>query len=384
MEYLVTVAALEVRDGSSLAACEIADGFRRRGHQARLFSLKRGAFAQWVTENYGIECLSLEDLTANATITPDRIVLHHWPTYFALVRAGVRAPTVFGFLGNQPALENPPPLPPEIRFPWFAISEASQENVRTIPGWSSVVNSVVRNWTSWDERTIRESGPLRRVAIVSNRMTDELENRFRAAADRASIEVVRFGFPKNSQILDADILSEFDGIVSLGRTVLDAMRLGRPALIYDIHGADGWVTPDVVQIRATESFSGRRNAHQPTDAELDAWLANPPTSDELRVLQRWVGQTATLDLALDQIDDLFRDATDPQRNWGRFGDAAVELYEEIATLQSSLRIREEQVRKLNAQRDIELEHIRKLESIVARIRPKWLASVLAHLPGSPK
>jgi hypothetical protein len=383
LDYLVTVSSLEVRDGSALAACEIAHGLRRRGHGARLFSLKRGAFAQWAEEAYGLQCLSFDDLQSE-TISPDRIILFHWPTYFALLRAGISAPTVFGFLGNQPPLENPPPLPVGLSFPWFAVSEASQRNVSNIAGWSSATNTVVRNWTSWDERPIRADGPLRRVAIVSNRMTDELEERFRAATQRASIELVRFGLPKNPQVLDADMLSEFDAIVSLGRTVLDAMRIGRPALIYDIHGADGWVTPEVVRDRATESFSGRRNAHVPSDAELDEWLSNPPTSNELSALQQWVSTTATLDLAIDQIDGLFATATQQQISWGHFGEVPVELYEEVATLKKYLSTREEQVRKLNAQREIELEHIRKLEEIVARVRPKWLVSVAARLPRRSK
>ena len=381
MDYLVTVSSLEVRDGSSLAACEIADGLRRRGHHARLFSLKRGDFAKWAEATYDLRCLSLDDLVSEP-ISPDRIILFHWPAYFALLRAGISAPTVFGFLGNQPPLENPPPLSEGLSFPWFAVSEATQRNVQTIAGWSSATNTVVRNWTSWDERPVRADGPIRRVAIVSNRMSDELEDRFRAATERASIELVRFGLPKNPQVLDAEMLSEFDAIVSLGRTVLDAMRIGRPALIYDIHGADGWVTPQVVRDRASESFSGRRHAHVASDAELDQWLSQPPTSTDLHSLQEWVRTTATLDLALDEIDGLFATATHQRNPWGRFGEVPVELYEEVATLQKNLSTREEQVRKLNVQRDIELEHIRKLEAIVARVRPKWLVSLLARLPRS--
>ena len=44
MEYLNTVASLEVRDGSFLAACEIALALRSRSHNVTLFSLRHGSF----------------------------------------------------------------------------------------------------------------------------------------------------------------------------------------------------------------------------------------------------------------------------------------------------------------------------------------------------
>jgi hypothetical protein len=210
-------------------------------------------------------------------------------------------------------------------------------------------------------------------------MTDELETNFRAAATELGIEVVRFGLPKNPQVMTDEILGEFDAVVSLGRSVLDAMRIGRPALIYDIHGADGWVTPDVVFERAAESFSGRRRAHVATPEELRKWLAHPPSSSQLRELQTWVSTLATIDVAVEQIESLFPDRAPDAHRWGRFGGVPVELFGEIASLKASLSTREDQVRKLNAQRAIELEHIKRLESIIARMRPRWLVRVVSKV-----
>jgi hypothetical protein len=379
MEYLVTVASLEVRDGSSLAACEVATALRSRGHDVTLFSLRRGEFASWVESNLQLTCRTLADLADGTVTTPDRIVLFHWPSYFALANAGISAPTVFGFLGHPPPLENPPPLVDGLEFPWFAVSEMTADNVCSVAGWSTAPHRVVRNWTAWPERLVRDELPLTRVAIVSNRMTDELETNFRAAATELGIEVVRFGLPKNPQVMTDEILGEFDAVVSLGRSVLDAMRIGRPALIYDIHGADGWVTPDVVFERAAESFSGRRRAHVATPEELRKWLAHPPSSSQLRELQTWVSTLATIDVAVEQIESLFPDRAPDAHRWGRFGGVPVELFGEIASLKASLSTREDQVRKLNAQRAIELEHIKRLESIIARMRPRWLVRVVSKV-----
>jgi len=234
----------------------------------------------------------------------------------------------------------------------------------------------MRNWTGWAEGSIRPEAPLRRIAIVSNRMTDELESQLVEAGRRAGIEVTRFGLPRNPQILNESLLEDFDAIISLGRSILDAMRLGRPALIFDIHGADGWVTPENVERCAGESFSGREHAHRPTDDELDAWLAQPPTSDQLRTLQKWVGENATLDAALNQLDELFALAAAPSVTWGHFGEAAVEMMEELAIARQGLAIRERQLENLTIDRDNVVAQIRKIENAITRVRPRFLSRIL--------
>ncbi len=318
----------------------------------------------------------MPDIAGLREAQPDRVVLMHWPAYFALQREGIRVPTVFGFLGRHPALENPPPLVLGLGFPWFAVSEAIVTNVTAISTWGENPHRLMRNWTGWAEGAIRPESPLRRIAIVSNRMTDELENQLVEAGRRAGIEVTRFGLPRNPQILNEALLEAYDAIISLGRSILDAMRLGRPALIFDIHGADGWVTPENVERCAGESFSGRERAHRPTDDELDAWLAQPPTTDQLRTLQTWVRENATLDAALNQLEELFALAVAPSVTWGQFGEAAVEMMEELAFVRRGLAIREQQLVNLTIDRDNVVARIRKIENVNTRVRPKFLSRIL--------
>jgi hypothetical protein len=338
-----------------------------------------GGFAEWVESTHGIACLTISHLAQLREAPPNRVVLMHWPAYFALQREGIAVPTVFGFLGRSPALENPPPLVPGLGFPWFAVSETIATNVASISTWGANPNRLVRNWTGWSKGSVRPALPLRRLAIVSNRMTDELEQQLIEAGRRAGIEVTRFGLPRNPQILHEALLEEFDCIVSLGRSILDAMRLGRPAMIFDVHGADGWVTPETVERYAGESFSGRQRAHRPTDAELDTWLANPPTTEQLRSLQIWVEENATLESALNQLDDLFAAATAPAVTWGQFGEVPVEMMEELAVMRQGLAIREQQLENLTIDRDNVVARIRSIENAITRVRPRFLSRILIGL-----
>ncbi|CAB4872332.1 unannotated protein [freshwater metagenome] len=355
---------------------EIALGLSERGHEVALFALRLGEFANWVESTHNVACLTFDDLVRVRDKQPDRIVLMHWPTFFALQREGVTAPTVFGFLGRQPPLENPPPLVPGLSFPWFAVAESIEANINAISMWAESPHRIIRNWTGWAEHAVRTSAPLRRLAIVSNRMTAELEQQLAAAAHRAGIEVTRIGLPRNPQIVNEALLKEFDAIVSVGRSILDAMRLGRPALIYDIHGSDGWVTPETVERCAGESYSGREFAHRPSDDELDAWLAQPPSSDELRTLQSWVRENATLESALNQIEAMFEEATVATTMWGRFGEVPVEMMIELAQVRNDVAIRERQLELLTADRDNVVARIRSIESVITRVRPRFMSRAL--------
>jgi hypothetical protein len=332
-----------------------------------------------VESTHNVACLTIDDVVRLRDEQPDRVVLMHWPTYFALQREGVVVPTVFGFLGTQPPLENPPPLIPGLVFPWFAVSESIEANINLGSTWAENPHQVIRNWTAWPEVLVRPETRPRRMAIVSNRMTDELERHLVEAAERAGMEVTRFGLPRNPQIVDEALLEEFDAIVSAGRSILDAMRLGRPALMYDIYGADGWVTPENVERCAEESFSSRTFAHRPTDDELDTWLAHPPSNDQLELLQAWVREHATLALALDQIEELFESAPVPRTSWGRFGEVPVEMMIELARVREGLAIRERQLELLTLDRDNVVSRIRSIESGINRVRPKFLSRALVRL-----
>lgn len=373
MNYLITVASLANRDGSALAAIEIAEEFRRRGVSVALTSMNIGS---WVGSTTSVAAWSLEDPETLANFDPDRVILLHWPNYFALQAAGIQAAAVFGFLGTVPPLENPPPLVPGMTAPWFGISEGVIANVETVATWAQQPHALVRNWTAWSLGEARAAKPLRSLAVVSNRMSDELEARLRRIASDQGIALTRFGLPHNSVEIKAKTLAPFDAVVAIGRSVLDAMQLGRPALIYDLHGSDGWVLPSNVDDLAAESFSAKRRSHTPTDEELAEWLASPPSIEDVAALQQWVNSRATVNSAVDTIERLFESSSATNPSWGRFGESVLDAWRDHIRLERALAVREQQLASLSSERDRAVSTLHALSGVLERVRPRVIRRFL--------
>ena len=102
-----------------------------------------------------------------------------------------------------------------------------------------------------------DSHRVRKVLMVSNHLPQEL----RAAADilqSNGIDVVTYG--KGEQIYElitAEVLSSFDAVVSIGKTVQYCLVMGIPAFIYDYFGGFGYLDDETLPIAAAANYSGR-------------------------------------------------------------------------------------------------------------------------------
>ena len=98
---------------------------------------------------------------------------------------------------------------------------------------------------------------VRKVLMVSNHFPQEL----RAAAgilQANGIDVVTYG--KDGQIYElvtADVLSSFDAVVSIGKTVQYCLVMGIPVFIYDYFGGFGYLDDETLPIASAANYSGR-------------------------------------------------------------------------------------------------------------------------------
>jgi hypothetical protein len=214
----------------------------------------------------------------------------HWPTFVFLQRAGFDIPTVFGFLGVLPPLENPPPLMGSEPPLWWGVSEEVLDNVASIPGWgASKPFEPIRNWTvdNGSDKTQKEKQTKPSIAIVSNHFPKTYTQSLKDLSAEMDFELKFFGLPDNPQPITVDTLVEFDAIITTGRTAITAISLGIPGLVLDQNGMDGWVTPENYNSLKERNFSGRTRKNFPTKPQLRSILENIPkieTTDELREL----------------------------------------------------------------------------------------------------
>jgi len=97
---------------------------------------------------------------------------------------------------------------------------------------------------------------LRRVAIISNHVPSEVKLAASILVDNG-IGVDIYGFEHKFQLVTKEILLEYDAVVTIGRTVQQAMSLGIPVYCYDHFGGPGWITPNNLKQAEYYNFSGR-------------------------------------------------------------------------------------------------------------------------------
>ena len=174
-------------------------------------------------------------------------------------------------LGVIPRLEAPP-LDAGAYSLGLAISEEVRDRINQTSFARDVEVVIFRNW--FDERVVlmaearKPRRPLR-VAVVSNHFAPDLINALEEleAAEVAKIDY--FGVQRQSVPVDGALLSQYDLIISIGRTVLLAAACRVPCIMADVHGSDGLLTIDNLdQVRAV-NFSGRMKKIRITRAHLE-------------------------------------------------------------------------------------------------------------------
>lgn len=102
-----------------------------------------------------------------------------------------------------------------------------------------------------------DSQRVRKVLMVSNHFPQEL-HAASGILQANGIDVVTYG--KDGQfyeLITAEVLSSFDVVVSIGKTVQYCLVMGIPVFIYDHFGGFGYLNDEIMPIAAEANYSGR-------------------------------------------------------------------------------------------------------------------------------
>lgn len=270
MKVLLGTHHLEVRAGSELFTAELASSIRSRGNEVAVFTFFKGDLAELI-EADGIRVFDPDDAAAIAQFDPDIVQTNHLPcAHFlrALIPGAIR---VHAMLGVTPHLEAPP-LDAGAYSLGLAISEEVRDRINQSSFGRDVDVAIFRNW--FDDRAVliaearKPHRPLR-VAVVSNHFAPDLINALDALEAAGDTEIDYFGAQRESVPVDGALLSQYDLVISIGRTVLLAAACRVPCIMADVHGSDGLLTIDNLdQVRAV-NFSGRMKKQRITRAHLE-------------------------------------------------------------------------------------------------------------------
>jgi hypothetical protein len=304
MRLLLTNHHLESLGGSELLTFELAKECLKRGHQVTVFTFFRGEVAKRIEKQLGIRVFYPEN--SHELQSQDFDVVHcvHWPTYIFLQRLGIQLPTVFGFLGILPPLENPPPLSGDHCPYWWGVSEEVIENVAQLPGWGeNKPSEPIRNWSLDGNPKAHDTQTRQKTlfGVVSNHFPKKYRDYLLELSIEMNFDVRFFGLPNNPQPINSETLLEHDAIITLGRTAISAICIGVPVLVLDQNGMDGWVTTDNYGLLREKNFSGRTKEFFPTKEELRAILSEKPDDGEIIKLRELAKDEHELEKRVSQI-----------------------------------------------------------------------------------
>lgn len=123
----------------------------------------------------------------------------------------------------------------------------------------------------------REEGEeLRRIAVVSNHVPKELRESVIYFQERG-IEVDFYGDgQKKIELIKPEILSMYDVVISIGKTVQYCLVSGTPIFIYDHFGGYGYLNEANYCMAAEANFSGRGGLKMTTESIVEAIINGYP------------------------------------------------------------------------------------------------------------
>ncbi|MHB8878462.1 MAG: glycosyltransferase family protein [Myxococcaceae bacterium] len=275
MKILLANHHLVLRAGSELCILELASGLAELGHQIGVFTFYPGPISDEIGRS-GVQLFGINDDSAIEAFKPDVLFTQHAPclSYLGVLR--LNAPVLHSMLGTVPAVEAPPVY-------WggvaqgLAVSEEVRDLVASSPFGAAVPLRIFRNW--FDDRAmsrstrVRPPDHVRRVAVVTNHLAPGLRADLDALKAKDPLfGWTHFGDPENAVRLTPQTLEPFDVVITIGRSVLLAGALGKPCLLYDVHGCDGWLRAEAIPTLSRRNFSGRVHRHLPSGEELEHLL----------------------------------------------------------------------------------------------------------------
>ena len=291
MKVLFGTHHLAARAGSELFTSELARSVQAKGHQVAIFTFYKGNFARLI-QAQGIQVFDSSELGDLSRFTPDIVQTNHITCAHYLRAVFPLALRVHAMLGVIPTLEAPP-LDTAAYSLGLAISEEVVDRISRTAFGSGVEIAVFRNW--FDDAAITIAKPSRiigpiRVVVISNHIAPDLLDAMGSLAANREAKVDYFGTERRSVRIDGSLLTKYDLVISIGRTVLLAAACGVPCIMADIHGSDGLLTVENLDAARTVNFSGRLKRQTITASHLRKEIGRLASFDHEALRKRITGE----------------------------------------------------------------------------------------------
>ena len=243
--------------GSEINCVTIAERLKKLGYEVYIAALEFGSPIYEVIKNDFDNTINLlENDFDFSQIEFDIVWVHHsFLLDWLIFEKGLRAKKIItSSLSPKEPFESAPIYANELCFS-LANSQETYEKLTKEENVKNVYLLENYSFQSYFEQNI-EVKKLEKIAVVSNHIPKEEMEAIQKLSEKG-YQVDIYGLSGKQVLITDEILKDYDCIVTIGKTVQYAMSLKIPVYIYDIHGGDGYLTMETMELNRTHNFSGR-------------------------------------------------------------------------------------------------------------------------------
>lgn len=271
---LITQSALERIGGSEVQAYELADYLLTQGAEVTLFVWFAGSPMLDIVQRRGIRVIIRGDSSENSLRASDFDLI--WVQHQVLPESVIRTlndssetRVVFAHMSpySELHIEHPYLFQLEERVGALSLFNApvTQNALRTMYSASMKRFALYPNPVPVEfcANKYKVQSAIQRVLIVSNHPPCEVQEASAILRGQGIVvDSLRDVIGEERGVLtSASLLSQYDVVISIGKTVQYCLTLGVPVYVYDRFGGPGYLNDDNFTIAEYYNFSGRVSSH---------------------------------------------------------------------------------------------------------------------------
>lgn len=255
-KVLVTNIEIVQYSGSEINCITIAKRFKEKGYEVYIGALDFGEPLINETKDLGFNFINLlEDKFDFSKTEFDIVWIQHsflldWLIFEKNVQTNK---IVYSSLSPKEIFECPPLYVNNLNI----ILANSMETKEAIEKEGARNVQLFENYSfeSYFERNT-DVQQLKNIAVVSNHIPEEEKEAIKLLQDKG-YNVDIYGLEGKKVYITDEVLSKYDTIITIGKTVQYAMSLAIPVYIYDVHGGPGYLRMENIEKSRQRNFSGR-------------------------------------------------------------------------------------------------------------------------------
>ena len=258
---LIATSRLEYFSGSEINVLELAMAFVGLNYDVTISAVTFAEPLQAELTKLDVQMIEIDELPEGAHF--DFVWVQHWPVYNQLILKTKVSTNclVYSSLAAIEPLECPPlPLG---RLDCLLVNSIENHNwveqniPEYIPLSSIFVNTAPEAFFQYELKHEPVERLLRKIAVVSNHRPKDIESAIEVLTEQHGVVVDVYGLHRKEELVTPELLSRYQAVITIGKTVQYALTMGIPVYCYDHFGGPGWLLPENFDEALKYNFSGR-------------------------------------------------------------------------------------------------------------------------------